>query len=106
MISNIRCTVHFYNYHYSFKIDCCLQLYILIFIGVTDSKAVTGSKSTLDITPSTSSLVVIITGVSTGIVFTVLLVCLFVTCKRKVFRYNIFIVKNTLIVNYNNTIAN
>ena len=64
-----------------------------IFTGVTDSKAVTGSKSTLDITPSTSSLVVIITGVSTGIVFTVLLVCLFVTCKRKVFSYDIFIVK-------------
>ena len=73
----------------SFKIDLCLQLYILIFLGVTDSKAVTGSKSTLDITPSTSSLVVIITGVSTGIVFTVLLVCLFVTCKRKVCGYNI-----------------
>ena len=51
---------------------------------MTDSKAVTGSKSTLDITPSTNSLVVIVTGVSTGIVFTILVVCLFVTCRRKV----------------------
>ena len=86
----------------SFKIDLCLQLYILIILGVTDSKAVTGSKSTLDITPSTSSLVVIITGVSTGIVFTVLLVCLFVTCKRKVLGYNILYRRY---FNYN-TIAN
>lgn len=52
--------------------------------GVTDSKAVTGSKSMLDLSAaSTSSIVVIVTGVATGIVFTVLLVCLFVTCRRK-----------------------
>ena len=61
----------------------CWKIYFF-FIGVTDSKAVTGSKSTLDITTPTNSLVVIITGVATGVVFTVLVVCLFVTCKKKV----------------------
>ena len=72
------CILHnIYFHHY-------LIYFNLIFSGVTDSKAVTGSKSTLDITPSTNSLVVIITGVSTGIVFTILVVCLFVTCRRKV----------------------
>ena len=55
--------------------------------GVTDSKAVKGSKSMLDWTDassSTSSIVVIVTGIAAGIVFTILLVCLFVTCRRKV----------------------
>ena len=33
---------------------------------------------------STSSIVVIVTGIATGVVFTVLLVCLFVTCRQKV----------------------
>ena len=66
---------------YKFPLD---DYYNSCILGVTDSKAVTGSKSTLDITSSTSSLVVIITGVATGVVFTILVVCLFVTCKRKV----------------------
>ena len=53
--------------------------------GVTDSKAVTGSKTGFDFGGSAAgSIVVIVTGVAAGIVFTVLLVCLFVTCKRKV----------------------
>ena len=55
--------------------------------GVTDSKAVKGSTSMLDWTDassSTSSIVVIVTGIAAGIVFTILLVCLFVTCRRKV----------------------
>ena len=52
--------------------------------GVTDSKAVTGSKSGFDFGGSAGSIVVIVTGVLAGIVFTVLLVCLFVTCRRKV----------------------
>jgi hypothetical protein len=51
---------------------------------VTDSKAVTGSKSGFDFGGSAGSIVVIVTGVAAGIVFTVLLVCLFVTCRRKV----------------------
>jgi hypothetical protein len=54
---------------------------------VTDSKAVTGSKSGFDLGGSAGSIVVIVTGVAAGIVFTVLLVCLFVTCRRRV-RYH------------------
>ena len=37
-----------------------------------------------DASSSTSSIVVIVTGIAAGIVFTILLVCLFVTCRRKV----------------------
>lgn len=56
----------------------------LFFAGVTDSKAVTGSKSTLDLSvSSSSSLVVIVTGIACGIVLTVLIVCLLITCQRK-----------------------
>ena len=73
----------FYAIIYSF-ISSSSEIISNFVSGVTDSKAVTGSKSTLDITPSTNSLVVIVTGVSTGIVFTILVVCLFVTCRRKV----------------------
>ena len=61
--------------------------FIIIVIGVTDSKAVKGSKSMLDWTAdasSTTPIVVIVTGIAAGLVFTVLLVCLFVTCRRKV----------------------
>ena len=51
---------------------------------MTDSKAVKGSMSGLDFGGSASSIVVIVTGVAAGLVFTVLLVCLFVTCKKRV----------------------
>lgn len=51
--------------------------------GVTDSKAVTGSKSTLDLSGASSSLVVIVTGVACGVIFTVLVVCLLVTCRQR-----------------------
>ena len=67
------------NYHFNYKILSHLVS------GVTDSKAVTGSKTGFDFGGSAAgSIVVIVTGVAAGIVFTVLLVCLFVTCKRKV----------------------
>ncbi len=62
---------------------------ILIFLfisGVTDSKAVKGPKSMLDLTgvASTSSIVVIVVGSAAGLIFTIMVVCLFVTCRRKV----------------------
>ena len=53
---------------------------------MTDSKAVTGSKSesgSMFASPS-SSVVVIVTGVACGIVFTVLVVFLLVTCRKRV----------------------
>ena len=57
--------------------------------GVTDSKAVKGSSSMLDWssyseTASPSHILVIVSGIAAGLVLTVLLVCLFVTCRRKV----------------------
>jgi hypothetical protein len=53
--------------------------------GVTDSKAVKGSKSTLDLSTSTpTSLLVVITGVAGGILVTGLIICFLVTCQRKV----------------------
>ena len=59
--------------------------------GVTDSKAVKGSsKSMLDWSSysetagSPSHILVIVSGIAAGLVLTVLLVCLFVTCRRKV----------------------
>ena len=58
--------------------------------GVTDSKAVKGSMSGLDFGGSASSIVVIVTGVAAGLVFTVLLVCLFVTCKKRVSILNFY----------------
>ena len=69
------------------KIICHECFFSFSVAGVTDSKAVKGSTSMLDWTDassSTSSIVVIVTGIAAGIVFTILLVCLFVTCRRKV----------------------
>ena len=65
---------------------------IFLLLGVTDSKAVKGSKSVLDWSDasSPSSIVVIVTGIAAGLIFTVLLVCLFVTCRRKVSSHCIF----------------
>ena len=57
------------------------------FAGVTDSKAVTGSKSTLDLSSSssgTASAVVIAAGVACGIVLTAVVVCFLVTCQKRV----------------------
>ena len=52
--------------------------------GVTDSKAVTGSKkSGLDLSSPSSSVVVVVTGVVCGVVFTALIVCLLVTCRQR-----------------------
>ena len=61
-------------------------IFVCFLLGVTDSKAVKGSKSVLDWSDasSPSSIVVIVTGIAAGLIFTVLLVCLFVTCRRKV----------------------
>ena len=63
------------------------------FSGVTDSKAVKGSsKSMLDWSSYSSvgeatspgQILVIVSGIAAGLVLTVLLVCIFVTCRRKV----------------------
>lgn len=65
---------------------CFAWKFYLSFLGVTDSKAVTGSKSTLDLSSaySTSSIVVIVVGVVCGIILTSLIICLLVTCQKKV----------------------
>ena len=51
--------------------------------GVTDSKAVTGNKSSI-MSGNASSIVVIVTGIATGLVTTVLLICLLVTYRKRV----------------------
>ena len=49
------------------------------FSGVTDSKAVKGSQNSMS--GATTSIVVIVTGVATGLVSTVLLICLLVAYR-------------------------
>ena len=61
---------------------------------MTDSKAVKGSsKSMLDFytvdSTSTGHILVIVSGIAAGLVLTVLLVCLLVTCSRKVIVFTI-----------------
>ena len=51
----------------------------LYFSGVTDSKAVKGSQNSMS--GATTSIVVIVTGVATGLVSTVLLICLLVAYR-------------------------
>ena len=66
----------------------CTKVFFLLFMmmiisGVTDSKAVTGNKSSI-LSGNAGSIVVIVTGIATGLVTTVLLICLLVAYRKRV----------------------
>ncbi len=73
--------------------NSCFPPYFF-FSGVTDSKAVKGSSSSLDSSLSVvvgggegganTSLLVVVAGVGCGVLLTSLIVCLLVTCQRRV----------------------